>query len=37
MDYGQVKKFLLSVATIVTGVLVANQIQQAIDKQKTKI
>lgn len=37
MDYGKIKGFLLSVATIVTGVLIANSLQKAIDKNKTTL
>jgi hypothetical protein len=33
----KVKEFLLSVGVIVVGVLVANQVQKAIDKNKTTI
>lgn len=37
MDYGKLKEFLLAVSTIVVGVLVANQVQSYIDKNKTTI
>lgn len=37
MDYGKLKEVLLTVTTIVVGVLIANQLQSVIDKNKTKI
>lgn len=37
MDYGNLKEFLLTVSKIVVGVLIANQVQSYIDKNKTKI
>lgn len=37
MDYGKLKGFLLTVSTIVVGVLIANQLQSLIDKNKTTI
>lgn len=37
MEMGKIKEFLLSVSIIVVGVLVANQVQKAIDKNKTTI
>jgi hypothetical protein len=37
MDYGKLKGFLFTVSTIVVGVLIANQVQSYIDKNKTTI